>query len=99
MLTRLKGNSRTSEMPIIMLTSLPSAETESASLRLCASNVLVKPCDPASLETMVRIALRERKDAVSARLGHAKDHGEDVGMGFLANVDFQNEDVLAKHSR
>jgi archaellum biogenesis ATPase FlaH/ActR/RegA family two-component response regulator len=97
-LSDLKGNPRTSEIPVIMLTSLPSAETESASLRLGASNVLVKPCSPSDLETMVRIALREGEDAASAGSGGATGSVEDVGMEAPPYDDYQEEEVFAKHS-
>ena len=97
-LSDLKGNPRTSEIPVIMLTSLPSAESESASLRLGASNVLLKPCSPSDLETMVRIALREGEDAASARSSGATGSVEDVGMEPPAYDDYQEEDVPAKLS-
>ena len=97
-LSNLKGNPRTSEIPVIMLTSLPSDETEAASLRLGASNVLVKPCSLSSLETMVRIAMREGEDAASAVSSGTTKSVEDVGMAPQPYDDSQEEEVFAKHS-
>ena len=96
-LSDLKGNPRTSGIPVIMLTSLLSAETEAASLRLGASNVLVKPCSGSSLETMVRIALREGEDAASAGLGGTNDSSEGAGTEPPAYED-REEEVFAVHS-
>jgi len=86
-LSDLKENPRTSGIPVIMLTSLLSAETEAASLRLGASNVLVKPCSGSSLETMVRIALREGEDAASAGLGGTNDSWEGARIELPAYED------------
>ena len=62
-LSNLKGNPRTRAIPVIMLTSIPSYETEC--LRLGASNVLTKPCDFEDLATHIRVALREGQETVN----------------------------------
>ena len=64
MLSNLKGNPRTSAIPIIMLTAIPSYEIESACLRLGASNVLTKPCGFEDLAVHIRVALREGQEIV-----------------------------------
>ena len=64
MLSNLKGNPRTRAIPVIMLTSIPSYETEAECLRLGASNVLTKPCDFEDLATHIRVALREGQETV-----------------------------------
>ena len=63
-LSNLKGNPRTRAIPVIMLTSIPSYETEAECLRLGASNVLTKPCNFEVLATHIRVALREGQDLV-----------------------------------
>ena len=63
-LSNLKGNPRTRAIPVIMLTSIPSYETEAECLRLGASNVLTKPCNFEVLATHIRVALREGQDPV-----------------------------------
>lgn len=63
-LSNLKGNPRTRAIPVIMLTSIPSYETEAECLRLGASNVLTKPCDFEDLATHIRVALREGQETV-----------------------------------
>jgi len=90
-LSDLNGNPRASGIPVIMLTSLLSAETEAASLRLGASNVLVKSCSGSSLETMVRIALREGEDAASTGLGGTNDSSEGAGTEPPAYEDREEE--------
>jgi len=64
-LSNLKGNPRTRAIPVIMLTSIPSYETEAECLRLGASNVLTKPCDFEDLATHIRVALREGQETVN----------------------------------
>lgn len=61
-LSNLKGNPLTREIPVIMLTSIQSYETESACLRLGASNVLVKPCSFEELGVHIRVVLREGQE-------------------------------------
>ena len=62
-LSTLKGDPRTRSIPVIMLTSIPSYDTEAAGLRLGASNVLTKPCNSEDLATHIRVALREGQNA------------------------------------
>jgi len=63
-LSNLKGNPRTRAIPVIMLTSIPSYETEAECLRLGASNVLTKPCNFEDVATHIRVALREGQETV-----------------------------------
>lgn len=66
-LSSLKGNPRTRAIPVIMLTAIPSYETESACLRLGASNVLTKPCSFEDLDVRTRVALREGQETAEER--------------------------------
>ena len=61
-LSNLKGNPRTRAIPVIMLTSIPSYETEAECLRLGASNVLTKPCNFEVLATHIRVALQDEAE-------------------------------------
>ena len=61
-LSNLKGNPRTRAIPVIMLTSIPSYETETECLRLGASNVLTKPCNFEVLATHIRVALQDEAE-------------------------------------
>ncbi len=63
-LSNLKGNPRTRAIPVMMLTSIPSYETEAECLRLGASNVLTKPCNFEDVATHIRVALREGQETV-----------------------------------
>jgi len=65
-LSNLKGNPRTRAIPVIMLTSIQSYETEAECLRLGASNVLTKPCNFEALATHIRVALQDGQDPVLA---------------------------------
>ena len=64
-LTKLKGDPQTRSIPVIMLTSFPSVETEAASLRSGANHILAKPCHPETLARTVRVVLRETQNAVA----------------------------------
>ena len=64
-LTKLKEDPQLQRIPVIILTSFPSVETEATGIRLGAAHVLSKPCHTEALETTVRVAIREaeRNDA------------------------------------
>ena len=66
-LFNLKGNPRTRAIPVIMLTSIQSYETEAECLRLGASNVVTKPCSFDDLATHIRVALREGQETVGEK--------------------------------
>ena len=66
-LFNLKGNPRTRAIPVIMLTSIQSYETEAECLRLGASNVVTKPCSFDDLATHIRVALREGQETVGGK--------------------------------
>jgi archaellum biogenesis ATPase FlaH/CheY-like chemotaxis protein len=97
-LSQLKQDPRTSAMPIIMMTSVPSPQTESVSLRLGASNILSKPCSAGSLATLVRIALREGEEAARAQT-HTSGLPDLADMEPLVYEDPEEPDALAKYSR
>ena len=58
-LTKLKEDPQMHRIPVVILTSFPSVETEATSIRLGAAHVLSKPCHTEALETTVRVAIRE----------------------------------------
>ena len=58
-LTKLKEDSQMQKIPVVVLTSFPSVETEATGMRLGAAHVLAKPCRTEALETTVRVAIRE----------------------------------------
>lgn len=64
-LGQLKGNPQTRSIPVIILTSFPSIETETASLRSGADHILAKPCHAETLARTVRVVLRDTQDAVA----------------------------------
>ena len=58
-LTKLKEDPQMQRIPVVILTSFPSVETEAAGIRLGAAHVLSKPCHIEALATTVRVAIRE----------------------------------------
>ena len=58
-LTKLKEDPQMQRIPVVILTSFPSVETEATGIRLGAAHVLAKPCHTEALETTVRVAIRE----------------------------------------
>ena len=58
-LTKLKEDPQMQRIPVVILTSFPSVETEATGIRLGAAHVLSKPCHTEALETTVRVAIRE----------------------------------------
>ena len=58
-LTKLKEDPQMQRIPVVILTSFPSVETETTGIRLGAAHVLSKPCHTEALETTVRVAIRE----------------------------------------
>lgn len=58
-LTKLKEDPQLQRIPVVILTSFPSADTEATGFRLGAAHVLSKPCHTEALETTVRVAIRE----------------------------------------
>jgi len=58
-LTKLKEDPQMRSIPVVVLTSFPSVETEATGMRLGAAHVLSKPCHAEALETTVRVAIRE----------------------------------------
>ena len=58
-LTKLKEDPKMKMIPVVILTSFPSVDTEATGFRLGAAHVLSKPCHTEALETTVRVAIRE----------------------------------------
>ncbi len=58
-LTKIKEDPQMQRIPVVILTSFPSVETEATGIRLGAAHVLSKPCHTEALETTVRVAIRE----------------------------------------
>ena len=65
-LTQVREDPRTQTLPVIMLTSFPSVETESTGIRLGASHLIPKPWHPETLAITVRVALRESQHSAMA---------------------------------
>lgn len=62
-LEKLKETPKTRNVPVIMLNSFPTVETEALGLRLGAAHSLSKKCHPDTLSLTVRVALREAQKA------------------------------------
>ena len=58
-MTKLKEDHQMQRIPVVILTSFPSVETEATGMRLGAAHVLSKPCHTEALATTVRVAIRE----------------------------------------
>ena len=69
-LTRLKEEPKTKSIPVLMLISFPSVETEATGIRLGAAHFISKPWHPETLAITVRVALRE----VQAQGSPEKEH-------------------------
>ena len=62
-LAKLKEERKTKSIPVIMLISFPSVETEATGIRLGAAHFISKPWHPEALAITVRVALREAQGA------------------------------------
>ena len=58
-LEKLRGNPDTEAIPVILLTTLPGAKGENAGKKLGVTHYLTKPWEPGTVQTAVRVALRE----------------------------------------
>lgn len=72
-LETLRNNPDTEAIPVILLTNLPPARGEKAGTRLGVTHYLTKPWEPGAVETAIRVAMRETKNAPKS-LGQVKDH-------------------------
>ena len=61
-LARLKEEPKTKSIPVMMLISFPSVETEATGIRLGAAHFISKPRHPEALAITVRVALREAQE-------------------------------------
>lgn len=61
-LTQLKMDRPTRKIPVIMLDSYLSAQSEATALRLGAAHILTKPCKAEILARTVRVVLREAEN-------------------------------------
>ena len=80
-LTKLKEDSQTRSIPVVILTSFPSVETEATGIRLGAAHVLSKPCHTEALATTVRVAIREAERNGVERLPTPVQPAEDSTFG------------------
>ena len=62
-LGKLKEDPRTKSIPVIMLISYPSVETEATGVRLGAAHLISKPWHPETLAITVKVALREAQNS------------------------------------
>ena len=63
-LTKLKEDRHTRGIPVIMLNSFPSVDSEATGMRLGAAHILAKPWYPETLAITVRVVLRGAQNAV-----------------------------------
>jgi flagellar protein FlaH len=76
-LRKLRKNPSTEFTPIVMLTAVPAIEGEEEARSLGVSHYMTKPFDPETLESTVRVALREPKETrVPSGLLYSTDPGE-----------------------
>lgn len=62
-LAKLKETPKTRNVPVIMLNSFPTVQTEALGLRLGAAHTIPKKCHPDTLALTLRVALREAQKA------------------------------------
>ena len=65
-LAKLKADSKTKSIPVIMLVAIPSVEIEATGIRLGAAHFISKPWHPESLAITVRVALREAQNTAES---------------------------------
>jgi len=80
-LTKLKEDPQMQRIPVVILTSFPSVETEATGIRLGAAHVLSKPCHTEALETTVRVAIREAARDGAKILPTEVEPGDDSPSG------------------
>lgn len=61
-LENLRANPETSGIPVVLVTTLPPVKGENAGRTLGVTHYLTKPWDAGTLETAVRVVLRETKN-------------------------------------
>ena len=62
-LERLRANPETAEIPVVLVTTLPPAKGEYAGREMGVTHYLTKPWGSGTLETAVRVVLRETQPA------------------------------------
>ena len=75
-LNRLRENSATESIPVVLLTALPPAEGEQDGLNLGVAHYITKPWKPGMVELTVKVALRD-----SGKANHQKDAESVVWAG------------------
>jgi flagellar protein FlaH len=68
-LNKLRENPATETIPVVLLTGLPPAEGESEGMNFGVSHYITKPWEPETVESTVRVALREAKSTAGGE-GH-----------------------------
>ncbi len=61
-LEKLRANPETAEIPVVLVTTLPPAKGEYAGRKMGVTHYLTKPWDSGTLETAVRVVLRETQN-------------------------------------
>ncbi len=97
-LSILKEDPLTRSIPVIMLTSIPSYETEAVGLRLGASNVLTKPCNFEDLAVHVRVALREGQESAKEKPRGAEVPAVPADLEHLINAASPDLEPISKSS-
>ena len=80
-LTKLKEDPQMQGIPVVILTSFPSVETEATGIRLGAAHVLSKPCHTEALETTVTVAIREAERTGGKTPAAEAEPEEDMPFG------------------
>ena len=61
----LKANSSTANLPVVLLTAVSAAEGEQRSLELGARHYITKPWEPGTIQTVIKVTLREGEQTIS----------------------------------
>ena len=62
-LGKLRENPATKNLPVILLTAVSAAEGEQTAVQLGASHYVTKPWEPGTIQTTIKVALREAAQA------------------------------------
>ena len=78
-LNKLRENPATETIPVVLLTALPPAEGEREGMNFGVSHYITKPWEPETVESTVRVALREAHGGAGE-----EEHGPEMWAGSYA---------------
>ena len=58
----LKFNARTADLPVVLLTAVSADESEQRAMELGVNHYVAKPWEPGTIQTIVKVALKEAAD-------------------------------------